>query len=225
MNRLLHFYYSSIGKKVIMALSGVVLFGFVTAHMVGNLKIYQGPEKINVYSEFLREVGAPVFGAGELLWIARIVLLVSVALHIITAVQLTRENRNARRDGYRLKQHIEASYAARTMIWSGPILALFVIYHILHLTTGSMHPSFNPEDAYRNLVNGFQVWYVSVFYIIALVALGYHMIHGVWSMFQSLGLNNTPYDRIIRNFAMIVTAAVVIGNISFPLSVLLGIVS
>ncbi len=225
MSRILLFYHSSIGKKVIMALTGAVLFGFVTVHMVGNLKIFQGPAKINAYSEFLREVGAPVFGAGELLWIARIILAMSLVLHILTAVKLARENRKGRQSDYSLKQNVEASYAARTMIWSGPILGLFVIYHILHLTTGSLHHSFNPEDVYRNIVSGFQLWYVSAFYITAMIALGNHMIHGAWSMFQSLGLNSTPYDRTIRHFATIVTATVVIGNISFPLCVLIGIVS
>ena len=225
MNRLLNFYSSSIGKKAIMAITGLVLFGFVFGHMLGNLKIYQGAEKINAYAEFLREAGAPVFGPGEILWIARIILLLSVVLHIVTAVQLAWVNNQARPIGYKKKRYAEASYASRTMIWSGPIIAFFVIYHILHLTTGDVHPSFKPDDVYQNLVIGFQVWYVSVFYIVAMLALGNHMIHGLWSMFQSLGLNDTGYDRPIRWFATLATAAVVVANISFPVSVLLGFVS
>jgi succinate dehydrogenase / fumarate reductase, cytochrome b subunit len=225
MGRIQSFFHSSIGKKVIMAVTGVVLFGFVVGHMIGNLKFYQGPDKINAYAEGLRIMGAPVFGEGDLLWLARLVLLGSVFLHILTAVQLARRNSSARPLKYKATRHVQASYAARTMVWSGPILGLFVIFHILHLTTGAAHPSFDPENVYRNLVTGFQVWYVSVFYIVAMLSLGYHMIHGVWSLFQSLGVNDTPYDRTIRQIAAVATAAVVIGNISFPVSVLLGIVS
>ena len=225
MSRISLFYRSSIGKKVIMASTGIILFGFVLLHMMGNLKTFLGPTKLNTYGNFLHEVGAPVFGHDEVLWVARIVLLASVILHIIAAAQLTIANWNARPVGYKSKQNVEATYAARTMIWSGPILALFVIFHILHLTTGTFHPSFNPDNAYQNLVNGFSVWYVSVFYIVAMCALGYHMVHGVWSFFHSLGLNNTRYDQLIRRFAVVVTAAIVIGYISLPVSVLLGIVS
>jgi succinate dehydrogenase / fumarate reductase cytochrome b subunit len=218
------FYRSSIGKKAIMAVSGVVLLGYVVLHMIGNLKLYQGPEKINAYARFLREVGAPLFGHAEVLWMFRIVLLVSVSAHIVTAIQLARENRAARPVSYRVKDHVATSYAARTMIWSGPLLAAFVLYHIMHLTTGWAHPSFRPDDVYHNLVSGFRVWYVSLLYIVAMVGLGYHMIHGIWSLFQSLGLNNTRYDAAIRRLAALITAAAVIGNISFPVSVLLGFV-
>lgn len=224
MSRIKTFYRSSIGKKIIMALSGVVLFGFVMGHMVGNLKLYQGPEAVNSYARFLREMGTPLFNHESLLWIARIVLLTSVFAHIITAIQLARSNSDARPVGYKKKEHIASSYAARTMIFSGPILAAFVIYHIMHLTTGWVHPNFNPDDVYQNLIRGFQVWYVSAFYIVAMLGLGYHMIHGVWSFMQSLGLNNSKYDMLIRRFAAVATAAVVVGNISFPVSVLLGIV-
>lgn len=224
MGRIQTFYGSSIGKKIIMALSGVVLFGFVIGHMIGNLKLYQGPEAVNSYARFLREMGTPLFSHESLLWIARVILLASVFAHIVTAIQLAKGNRLARPVGYKKTQHLTATYAARTMIWSGPILAAFIIYHIMHLTTGWVHPSFNPDDVYHNLVRGFQVWYISVFYIVAMLGLGYHMIHGVWSFLQSLGLNNTSYNTLIRRFALVATAAVVVGNISFPVSVLLGIV-
>ncbi len=207
-----------------MALSGAVLFGFVMTHMIGNLKLYQGPEAMNAYARFLREMGTPLFSHESLLWIARVTLLTSVFAHIITAIQLAKENRQARPIDYKKTQYVASSYAARTMVWSGPILAAFVIYHIMHLTIGWGHPSFNPDDVYQNLVKGFQVWYVSAFYIVAMLGLGYHIIHGVWSLLQSIGLNNTRYDALIRRFAVAVTAAVVAGNISFPVSVMLGIV-
>jgi succinate dehydrogenase / fumarate reductase, cytochrome b subunit len=224
MSRVLTFYRSSIGKKTIMALSGMVLFGFVLTHMIGNLKLYQGADAVNAYARFLREMGTPLFSHASLLWTARIILLASVIAHIVSAIQLAQSNRRARPVGYKKQQYLAASYAARTMIWSGPLLAAFIIYHIMHLTTGWVHPSFNPDDVYQNLVRGFQVWYISVFYIVAMLGLGYHMIHGVWSFLQSLGLNNKTYDTLIRRFALVATIAVVVGNISFPVSVLLGIV-
>lgn len=224
MSGVITFCRSAIGKKTIMAVSGVVLFGFVFAHMVGNLKLYKGPEALNAYARFLREAGAPLLGRGEALWAARLILLTAVAAHIVTAVQLARQNSAGRPVPYRVNDHITASYAARTMIWSGPIIAAFVIYHIMHLTTGWVHPSFNPDDVYHNLVAGFRVWYVSLFYIVAMIGLGYHLIHGVWSLFQSLGLNGGRFDTPLRRFAMAATVVIVIGNISFPVAVLLGIV-
>lgn len=224
MSRIRTFYRSSLGKKAVMAVTGFVLFGFVVGHMLGNLHLYQGAAKMNEYAVFLREFGEPLLSHGQALWAVRIILLTSVTLHIGAAVQLARENHRARPVGYRVTKRIQTSYASRTMIWSGPILALFVVYHILHLTTGTVHHAFNPDDVYRNVVTGFSVWYVSAFYMAAMGALGLHMIHGVWSLFQSLGVNGTRWNHLLRDLAAMATAAVVAGNLSFPISVLLGIV-
>ena len=224
MSRLPTFLRSTIGKKVIMAVSGFILFGFVFGHMIGNLKLYKGPEAVNSYAEGLRTVGAPFLGQGEGLWIARAVMLVSALAHVVTVVQLTMKNRAARPVSYTEKKNRAATYAARTMIWTGPTLAAFVVYHILHLTLGWVHPSFSQTDVYQNIVAAFRVWYISAFYIVAMIGLGYHMIHGVWSLFQSLGLNNNRYTASIRWFASTVTAVVVLGNISFPVTVLLRLV-
>ncbi|HSH77516.1 MAG TPA: succinate dehydrogenase cytochrome b subunit [Herpetosiphonaceae bacterium] len=222
MAAVLGLYRSSIGKKVVMALTGFVLVGFVIAHMVGNLKAFQGPEKLNAYGVFLRDVGGPIFGHEQLLWIVRLVLLASVVLHIVAAVQLARGELAARPVRYAYHKKVQATYASRTMRWGGMIILLFVIYHLLHFTVGSAHPSFRSGDIYHNLVSGFQVWYVSAFYIAAMIALGLHLYHGVWSMFHTLGLNNRTYNRLLRGTAAVVAGAVALGNISIPVAVLVG---
>ena len=182
-----------VGKKVVMAVTGIVLVGFVIAHMLGNLKIFIGAETINAYAVFLRTMGEPLVPYAALLWIVRLVLLGCVALHITAAVQLTRMNWAARPEAYESRQSIATTYAARTMRWSGVILVLFIVYHLLHLTAGVV--GFQPGEfrhlsVYHNVVAGFSVWYVSVFYIVAMACLCLHLDHGIWSMFQTLGWND-----------------------------------
>lgn len=215
-------YRSSLGKKFVMAVSGIILFGFVFVHMIGNLKIYQGEEKLNAYAVFLREVGGPIFAHEQVLWILRILLLVAVGLHIAAAYQLTRMSQRGRPVAYARRRDVQASYASRTMRWGGVIILLFVIYHILHFTTGTVHQNFVQGNVYRNVVSGFQVWYVSAFYILAMLALGLHMYHGLWSMWQSLGLSNKRINGLIRGGATIFTVITVLGNVSIPLAVLAG---
>ena len=210
---------STIGRKVIMAVTGAILFGFVLAHMLGNLQVYLGPEAMNNYAVFLRQV---LHGTG--LWIARVVLLVAVVLHVWSAASLTLTNRRARPEGYRLEKWKESTYASRTMRWGGVILLLFVIYHLLHFTTGTLHQSFIEGDVYHNFVAGFRNVWVSAFYIFAMLALGLHLRHGLWSMCQTLGVSHPRYIRMAHVGAWIFAAIIVIGNISFPLAVLAGIV-
>lgn len=210
---------SSIGKKVVMAATGIVLFGFVVGHMIGNLQVYLGARALNEYGEFLRHV---LHGQG--LWIARAGLLVAVLLHIWAATSLTLANRSARPVGYREWQARESTYASRTMVWSGPILAVFILYHLAHFTTGAAHPHFVEGDVYRNLVIGFTNPYASAFYILAMLALGLHMYHGVWSMLQTLGLSHPRWNPLRRLAALAFTALVVVGNISIPVAVLTGYV-
>ena len=210
---------STIGRKVIMAVTGAILFGFVLAHMLGNLQVYLGPEAMNNYAVFLRQV---LHGTG--LWIARAVLLVAVVLHIWSAASLTLTSRRARPEGYRLEKWKESTYASRTMRWGGVILLLFVIYHLLHFTTGTLHQSFIEGDVYHNFVAGFRNVWVSAFYIFAMLALGLHLRHGLWSMCQTLGVSHPRYIRMAHVGAWIFAAIIVIGNISFPLAVLAGIV-
>lgn len=213
------FFTSSIGQKVVMAVTGIVLFGFVVGHMIGNLQVFLGPEALNHYGKFLREV---VHGTG--IWIVRGGLLIAVALHIWAATALTLSNWSARPEGYRKQQTREATYASRTMVWSGPILALFVIYHLAHLTLGTAHPDFIEGDVYHNVIVGFSSVPVSAFYILAMLALGLHMYHGVWSMLQTLGLSHPRWNGLRFGFAVVSTVVVVAGNISIPLAVLTGLV-
>lgn len=213
------FFGSTIGRKVVMATSGFMLFGFVLAHMVGNLQLYLGAHGLNEYSVFLHEM---LHGTG--LWIARGVLLLAVGLHIWAATSLTLEARGARPEGYRTTRHRESTYASRTMVWSGPILLLFIVYHLLHLTTGTVHGSFIEGDVYHNVVAGFRIWPISAFYIVAMLALGLHLRHGVWSMLQSLGLSHPRWNGLRGAFANLFALVVVVGNISMPVAVLAGLV-
>jgi succinate dehydrogenase / fumarate reductase, cytochrome b subunit len=213
------FFGSTVGQKVVMAVTGLILFGFVVGHMVGNLQLYLGADAMNHYAVFLREF---LHGGG--LWLVRAVLLLAVALHVWAATALTLTSRRARPVGYRVQQYREADYASRTMRWSGPILLLFIIYHLLHLTTGTAHPSFSDADVYRNVVAGFRVWPASLFYIVAMLALGLHMFHGVWSMLQTFGLSHPRYNGLRMACSSIVTIVVVVGNISFPVAVLTRLV-
>jgi succinate dehydrogenase / fumarate reductase cytochrome b subunit len=208
---------STLGRKVVMAVTGVVLFGFVLAHMVGNLLLYQGPAALNAYAEGLRHFPAA-------LWGARAVLLVSVLLHIWAAVSLTRSNVGARPQGYARRKDLAASYASRTMVWSGPLLAVFIVYHLLHFTLGSVHSSFLAGNVYHNVVAGFQNPLISGFYIVAMLALGLHLYHGLYSMTNSVGLNQPHVNRYRRRVAGAFTAVIVAANISFPVAVMTGLV-
>lgn len=222
MRRLFSLYQSTVGKKITMAVSGIVLIGFVLLHMIGNLKVYQGREAFNHYAEGLRVFGAPFLAQGQLLWIVRFVLIAAVVIHILAAVQLTRHSRAARAQRYQRFDPLVFSYASRTMFWGGLIIFAFVVYHLMHFTFGNAHPDFIAGDAYHNFVVGFRIWPVALAYIAAMIPLGFHLYHGTWSIFQTLGANNPRYNRYRRPLAAVIAAAVVIANISFPVAVLAG---
>ena len=213
---------TTVGRKVLMAASGIVLLAFVVVHMLGNLKIYQGPAKFDAYAEFLREAGHPVLGHGQLLWIARIVLFACLAVHVDAAVRLWLRNRVARDVGYTRFADLSFSRASRTMVWGGVAILAFVVYHLLHLTWGSAHPDFDPGSPYRNVVAGFRVWPVSLAYVAAMIPLGLHVYHGLWSTTQTLGVQEPRVLRHRRRAALLVAGAIVLGNVSIPLAVLLG---
>ena len=217
-------YRTAVGKKAVMAVTGIILFGFVLVHMIGNLHLYEGPRYMNEYGQFLRQVGAPAIPPHGALWIARAVLLGAVVLHIWAAWQVTRMSQAARPSRYEHQRKIHTSYASRTMRWGGVIVLLFVIYHLLHFTAGSVHPDFREGEPYHNVVAGFRIWWVSLFYIVANVALGFHLYHGVWSLFQSLGWNHPRFNRWRDTFAHTFAWVVTIGNVSFPIAVLTGLV-
>jgi succinate dehydrogenase / fumarate reductase, cytochrome b subunit len=209
------FYTSTTGKKAAMAVSGCILFLFVVGHLIGNLQIYEGPEKLNRYAVLLRSMPA-------LLWGVRTVLLAMVLLHIWSSVQLAGRNIAARPVGYRMKKATGSSYASRTMYWSGPIILAFVIYHLLDFTFGQVNPHFQPGNVYGNVVASFQLIPVSAFYIIAMLLLCLHLYHGLWSMFQSLGIAHPRYTPMLRQGAAVVAILIAVGNISIPLAVLSG---
>ena len=202
-----------------MAVTGVILFLFVLGHMIGNLQVYEGPERLNAYGHFLH-------GVPEILWAVRTVLIVSVVLHILASLQLAIRKTQARPAGYAQKDNIASDYASRTMYWSGPIILAFVIYHLLHLTAGVIHPggAFEEGDVYHNVVSGFQVWYVSAWYIFSMILLGFHIRHGAWSMFQSIGFNHPRHTPILKKAAAVFAIVITAGYISIPLTILSGLV-
>ena len=211
------FWTSTNGKKVVMAITGAILFLFVIGHMLGNLQVFEGPEKLNAYGRFLH-------GVPEILWAVRVTLIVSVVLHIWASVELAVRKTQARPTAYSKRENIASSYASRTMYWSGPIILAFVIYHLLHLTAGVVHPGgdFIDADVYHNVVTGFQVWYVSAWYIFSMILLAFHIRHGAWSMFQSLGINHPRHTPILKKAALALAVIIAVGYISIPLSILLG---
>jgi succinate dehydrogenase / fumarate reductase cytochrome b subunit len=222
-----NFYRSAIGKKAVMALTGVVLFGWIFLHMVGNLKLYLGAVHLNEYAHWLRALGTPAMPETGALWLTRALLLVCVIFHIHAAYALTIMNQRARPVGYRDRGFVKGTYAARTMRWGGVIILLFVIYHLMHLTFGvpvAKPSTFIKDEVYHNVVGGFQVWWVAAIYIIANLALGLHLFHGLWAMFGSLGFTNPRFEPWRRTFATAFALIITLANISFPLSVLTGFV-
>jgi succinate dehydrogenase / fumarate reductase, cytochrome b subunit len=211
------FYDSTIGKKAVMAFTGLILFGFLVVHMLGNLQVFLGRDVMNHYAETLH-------GNPPLLWGTRILLLVSVVLHTWAAIQLTAVKSAARPVAYAKPGNVKASIASRTMMVSGPFIAIFVIGHLLHLTTGTIHPQFVELRAYENVVNGFRDPIASGLYMGVMVLVGFHLSHGVWSMFQSIGFSHPRYMPIIKNFAAVFSWLLILGFISVPFAVLTGLI-
>ncbi len=227
---LLDLYSTSLGKKYVMAITGIMMIGFVVAHMIGNLKMYLGAEDLNHYGEFLRELLVPIMPRTVFLWILRAGLLVAVALHIHSAYGLTVINHKARAVKYQSPRDYQvANFASRTMRWTGIIITLFVLWHLADLTWGTVTAvgtdgTFVRGHAYENLVLSFERIPVAIFYIVANIALGIHLFHGVWSLFQSLGINNPRFNKWRRHISVGIAGLVVVGNVSFPVAVLAGIV-
>jgi succinate dehydrogenase cytochrome b subunit len=216
-------YRSAIGKKAVMAASGLLLTGFVVLHAWGNAKLFQGAEHFNAYARFLREVGEPILPHEGALWLMRMGLLLAVGLHILTAWQLTRQGVSARPMNYAQRRVTAGGFTAPVMRVSGALIALFAIYHLLHLTTGTAHPAYVPGDAYHNVVAGFRQWPVSLVYVVAVLALGAHLRHGIWSAMQSLGLTGAATDRLWRAVSIAIALAVTAVNVSIPIAVLAGL--
>lgn len=223
LNRAAAFYQSVIGKKVVMAMTGFILFGFVLVHMLANLQVFVpvGPDGIpalDKYAEHLRDIP-------PLLWGARVVLLGSVILHIVAAWQLTVLNKFQARGSRYIKQtSVASNYASRTMVWSGPIIFFYIIYHLLDMTLGTVHPDFMPGKVFHNVVTGFQNPVVAGFYIVANILLAFHLYHGVWSMFQTLGVSHPRYTPILKKASAVFAVLIGVGFCSVPIAVLIGIV-
>jgi succinate dehydrogenase / fumarate reductase cytochrome b subunit len=216
--RAMTFYETTIGKKVVMAITGLVGFGFLLGHMSGNLLVFAGADKFNAYAAFLKNSGA-------LLWGTRGALIASVILHVHAAMSLWQRNADARPRAYYQRQDLATNYAAKTMRYGGMFLFCFIVFHILHLTiglTGVMGYEFSEHNAYNNLVYGMQIPAVAAFYVLAMCALGMHLYHGVWSLTQTLGLEHPKYNRLRQLASAGAAAVVVLGFVSIPISVQTG---
>jgi len=214
MQRALTLHQTTIGKKVMMALSGLIIVGFVIGHFLGNLNLYRGPEALDGYAHLLKSL-TPV------LWGTRLLLLFAFGVHIWAAFSLWQRNSKARGTRYKKHQDLATDYAARTMYWSGPILLLFVVYHLLHFTILPTHPG----EVYRNVVEGFRNPLIAGVYMVGNIALGFHIFHGIFSALQTLGANHPRFNSYRRDAAIAISAAITIGNLSFPISVLAGFVT
>ncbi|MEV4440075.1 succinate dehydrogenase cytochrome b subunit [Streptomyces sp. NPDC049577] len=215
---------STVGKKAVMAVTGLIMLAYLVAHMMGNLKVFFGAGEFNHYGHWIRTIGEPFLHHEWFLWIARVALAVSVVLHGVAAYQLSRRDRAARPTAYRHKRR-RASYATRTMRWGGVILALFIVWHILDLTTLTVNPNAQEGRPYENLVASFGRWYVDVFYIAAMLALGLHIRHGFWSAAQTLGAGSPRRDRALKAVANALAALLTCGFIAVPIGVMTGVVS
>ncbi len=219
------FYRTSLGKKYVMAITGLIGLAFVTLHMLGNLKMYLGPAEFDHYAEWLRELLVPFLPRTVTLWLLRAGVIVAVVLHIHAAVTLTIQNRRARPVAYASKRdYIAADYASRTMRWSGVIIALFLVWHLFDLTWTGTGYHYVRGAVYANVVHTLDRWPVALLYIVANVALGFHLFHGVWSLFQSMGWNNPRFNRWRRGTAIAFAVIVSGANITFPIFVLAGVV-
>ena len=228
MRRVLHLYRGVIGKKVIVAVTGVILLGFLVGHLAGNLKAFlpeptPGTPDIDVYAHFLRTIGEPLIPQGALLWSTRIVLALALVLHVICVVQLAALNRRARPLGYVKLTYVESTAPARWMMVSGTLLLVFVVVHILHFTTGNLDPGrFSAGAVYANLHRAFGLWYYVAFYVASMVVVSLHLYHGAWSLFQSLGLDNPDRNRGLRLLALLLAIGLFIGFSLVPLAFFSG---
>lgn len=217
MSALRAFWGSTIGKKIVMAATGLIGIGFVIGHMLGNLQVFLGPAKFNAYAHFLRSLG-------ELLWVVRAVLVAAVVLHVVAAVQLSRRRLAARPVGYKQgSQHEVSTFASRTIRWGGALLLLFLVFHILHFTTLSVFRDYSTTDVYANVIRGFSVWWVVLLYVVAMAALGLHLHHGIWSSLRTLGASKASTDPLKRPVAAAVAIVVWLGFTVIPIAVFAGL--
>jgi succinate dehydrogenase cytochrome b subunit len=218
MSRLRLLWDSSVGKKMIMAVTGLIWLAYLITHVLANLLVFQGPAKINAYSAFLH-------GTGGALWVARLVLIAALVLHITAAVQLAARSQEARPTGYAAGRKPQVStFASRSIRWGGALILIFLVYHILHFTVGTAHPSFVEGDPYHNVASGFRNPVVVGFYLIAMAAVGLHLYHGVWSSGRSLGMSPPSPHPLRRTVALMLALLVWLGFTIIPIAVYAGVV-
>lgn len=213
------FYGSMVGKKVVMGITGLIGVGFVIVHALGNLLVFRGPGAINSYSSFLKSTG-------EILLALRAVLIIAVILHVTAAIQLTRQSRAARTVGYTKREAQVATISSRTMRWGGALLLVFIVVHILHFTTGAIRPAnvYSSVDVYANMVSSFRIWWVSLFYVVAMIALGLHLYHGAWASVRSIGVSPPSAEPLHRRVSLILAVLVWGAFTAIPIAVFAGIV-
>ena len=219
MGRIRNFYASMVGKKVVMGVTGLIGVGFVILHSLGNLLIFQGSRALNSYSHFLKS-------SAELLWALRITLIVAVILHVIAAAQLARQSRSARPIGYVKHESQVATVASRTMRWGGVLILVFIVFHTLHFTTGTIRPAgvFSHEDVYANVVSSFKIWWVALFYVVTMIALGFHLFHGAWSSMRSIGVSPPSPRPLHRRISLAIAVLVWAAFTAVPVAVFSGLV-
>jgi len=217
MNVVARFWHSSIGKKAVMAVTGLMMIAFLIVHMLGNLQVFGAPSKINDYAAALRRLG-------PLLWLARGGLLVALVLHVVAAYQLTQRSQTARPADYMERESQVSTFAARTIRWGGVLLLVFIVLHLLHFTFGTIHPAFDAKDVYGNLVAGFDIWWVAVLYVLAMVGLGLHLYHGTWSSIRTLGLTRPSTNPFRRRAAAVLAWVLYLGFSLVPIAIIGGIV-
>jgi succinate dehydrogenase / fumarate reductase cytochrome b subunit len=215
----LAFWRTTIGKKIVMAVTGVIMIGFLVGHVVGNLLVFRGAAPLDAYSAFLKR------GAG-LLWAVRCVLFISVVLHVVAAAQLAALDRAARPRGYARTQPQASTPASRTMRIGGVAIALFIVFHLLHFTTGTIHPApFEETRVYENVVGSFRIWWVSLLYVVAMIAIGLHLFHGGWSWLRTLGFSRPSTDPLRRPVAAALAFLIWAGFTVIPVAIFFGLVS
>ena len=220
---------STVALKVTMAASGLIMVLYLLAHMYGNLKVFNGKESFDSYAHHLRTIGEPMLPHEGLLWIIRVVLLVAVVAHVYSAATLWRRARAAtltagkRYHTTQNRRGMQRSYSSFTMRWGGIIILLFIVYHLLHLTANVIHPGGASDSPYERVVDGFQIWWVTLSYVIALIAVGFHLRHGIWSALATLGANTSDARRTQLNvLATVLSLVIVIGFLAPPVSILFG---
>lgn len=213
------FYRSLVGKKIVMGVTGLIWVVFVVGHAAGNLLVFRGPEALNSYSHFLKSTG-------ELLWILRAVLVAALVLHVIAAVQVTRQSRAARPIGYARQEHQASTFASRTMRWGGALLLVFIVFHILHMTTGTIQPTgaFSKTDVYANMVSGFRIWWVALFYVLSMAALGLHLFHGAWSSVRSIGVSPASPHPLKHKISLGVALFLWLAFTAIPVAIFAGLI-